>query len=184
MNRVRSFWWCSCVFALAVGCGPMQRPLPPRLDDEAQKSVNDGWEKALAPVGRLDNQAILDLLIVTQAYQTGIDKLEFRSEKRFSGGTVVMTILYDRSTPKDDRFEVKVVDAAGKVLREERYGREQIEKTDHELVREYNYLKSNKEKGQISPNELKKLAAIEARLAVIEAMFPKPKEEEPKDAKE
>ena len=177
MTRLRSLWWYGCLFALTVGCGPMQTPLPTRLDDEGQKSVNDAWEKVLERVDRYDNQALLDMLIVTQAYQTGVDKLELRSEKRFSGGIVIMEIRYDRSAPKEDRFEVKVVDAAGKVLREERYEREQIEKTDKVLIREYNFLRDKKARGQASPDELKKLAGIEARLATIEKVFPKPKDE-------
>ena len=178
MTRVRSLWWCGCLIAFAVGCGPMQAPLPARLDDEAQKTVNDAWEKALTPVGQFDNQALLDILIVSQAYQTGVDKLEFRSEKRFSGGIVIMEVRYDRSAPKDDRFEVQVVDPAGKVLRQERYEREQIERTNKELLHEEANLRKKKDQGTATPDELKQLAALEARIAAIEAVFPKPKDEE------
>ena len=169
---------CGFAFWLAAGCLPMQVPLPQRLDDEGQKAVNDAWERVLVPVGRHDNQALLDILVVTQAYQAGVDKLEFRSEKRFSGGTVVMTIRYDRAAPKDDRFEARVVDDAGKVLRQEQYGREQIERTNEELPHEHAPLRQKKQQGKASPDELKKLAGIEARVAVIEAVFPKPKGEE------
>lgn len=177
MPKARLF---ACVFAfwLTVGCGPLQRPLPLRLDDEGQKAVDEAWDKVMARVDRFDNQTLLDILIVTQAYQTGVDKLEYRSEKRFSGGMVVMEIRYDRSAPKEDRFEVKVVDGEGKVIRRERYEREQIEKTDEELVRKPVYLRAKKEKGIASPDDLKKLEALEARLAGIGAVFPKPKEEE------
>jgi hypothetical protein len=169
---------CGFAFWLAVGCGPLPVFLPQRLEEARQKAVDDAWEKALSPVGQHDNQTLLDILIVTQAHQTGVDKFEFRSEKKFSGGGVIMTMRYDRATPKDDRFEIKVVDADGKVLRQERYGREQIERTSKELVQDANSLSQKKEQGTASPDELKKLAAIEARLAVIEAIFPKPKEEE------
>ena len=180
---IRSPLVCGCVFAFTVGCLPMQVPLPKRLTDDEQKAVNESWEKVLAPVGRLDNQALLDLLILTQAYQNGVDKLEFRSEKKFSGGLVIMTIRYDRALPKEDRFEVQVVDDAGKVLRQEKYGREQIERTNKELLHEERPLRQQKENGTASPDELKKLAALEARLAVIAAVFPKPKDEEKEEAK-
>lgn len=178
MTRVRGLWWCGCLFVLAVGCLPMQVPLPQRLGDGDQKKVDDAWEKVLSPVDRHDNQALLDILVVTQAYQMGVDKLEFRSEKKFTGGVVIMTIRYDRAAPKDDRFEVQVVDDAGKVLRQERYGREQIERTNKELLHEERPLRQRKELGIASPEELKKLAAIEARVGAIGAVFPKPKDEE------
>ena len=177
MPKVR-FLICGFVVWLAAGCGPMQRPLPPRLDPEGQKEINDAWETVMGRVDRFDNQAMLDLLIVTQAYQIGVDKLEFRSEKQFSGGTVVMEIHYDRAAPKEDRFEVKVVDGQGKLVRRERYGRVQIETTDKELNRELVTLRKKKGSGIASPDELKRFDALEARLAVIGQAFPKPKDEE------
>lgn len=184
MTRFRSLWWCGCVFALAVGCGPMQTPLPRRLKDEDQKEVNEAWENALSQANRYDNQTLLDILIVTRGYQHGVDKLEFRSEKRISIGTVVMEIHFDRGAPKEDRFEVKVVDAAGKILRQEKYEREQIERTDKELFVEGDQLKKKKEQGRASPDEVKKLTSIEARYKTIEKISPEYARNEEKKRKE
>src|SRR5450755_4458451 len=81
-----------------IGCGPMGNgPMPARLEADSQKKIDDAWEKALAPVDHLDHQAMLDTMVVTQAFQAGVDRLEFRSEKKFSGGMVVMEIHFDRT---------------------------------------------------------------------------------------
>src|SRR5690242_6495216 len=85
-----------------VGCGPMgSGPMPPRLDAEHQKSIDDSWNKALTPPNNLDNQTILDALVLTHAYEIGVDRLTFRSEKSFSGGTVVMEVHFDRAKQND-----------------------------------------------------------------------------------
>jgi hypothetical protein len=123
----------ACALALAFGCGPMKVPLPERLDPEAQKAIDDGWNRALTPPDKLGRQELLDVLVGVQAYQLGVDSFTFRAEKRFAGGKVVMEVGYDRSRPNDDRFEVTVYDDAGKVVRNERYTREEIDETFHAL---------------------------------------------------
>jgi hypothetical protein len=57
----------------------------------------------------------------------------FRAEKRFVGGKVVMEVWFDRARPDDDRFMVSVYDAAGKLVRTERYAREEIDTTYRDL---------------------------------------------------
>ncbi|MBX9582648.1 MAG: hypothetical protein K2X87_20260 [Gemmataceae bacterium] len=117
----------ACALALAVaGCGPMQAPLPERLDDQTQKKVDDGWARAFTPPGRFDHQGLLDLMVLAQPYQLGVDALTFRSEKRFAGGAAVMEVRYDRARPADDLFSVTVTDPAGKVIRAERYTRAEV----------------------------------------------------------
>lgn len=126
----------SCFAGLVLsGCGPLPNPpLPARVDDETQKSINASWEKALSPVDRFDQQSLLDVLLTTYAYHHGVDKLEFRSEKTFSGGVVVMEVHFDRAEPDRDCFTVTVKDRQGKVRRRERYDRNQIETTARELT--------------------------------------------------
>ena len=68
-----------------------------------------------------------------------------------------MEIRFDRSSPKEDRFEITAVDKKGKVVRQERYEREQIEKTDRELFVEVNELRKRKDQGKASADQLKKL---------------------------
>src|SRR5262245_39190489 len=109
---------CCCVLALVLsGCGPLRAPLPVRLDDEQQKSINESWDKALSPVDRFNSQSLLDILLATGAYQNGVDKLEFRSEKNFAGGLVVMEVRFEQSAPERDQFTVTVQDRQGKTLR-------------------------------------------------------------------
>ena len=81
-----------CVLALS-GCGPMgSGPMPPRLDDNEQKQIDESWDKALTPVDRLDRRAVLVALVLSQAYQAGVDKLTFHSEKKCAAGTVRLTM--------------------------------------------------------------------------------------------
>ncbi len=165
------------VLGLALsGCGPLQAPMPARLSDESQQSVNESWDRALSPVERFNNQALLDVLIYTQAYQLGVDKLEFRSEKSFAGGAVVMEIRFDRLAPERDRFTVTVQDRLGNVLRQEQYGREQIETTYNELFVDAQHIRHKQEQGTATLAELQKLKNYESRLTRIESVFPKPAE--------
>lgn len=149
--------------------------MPPRLDPNGQQQIDDAWDQALTPVSRCDGQSLLDLLVTTQAYQLGVDTLAFRSEKRFSGGKVVMEIAYDRSKPGDDRFTVTVSDRAGKPVRVERYGREQVEQTVMLLNQKHQDLKRKKQDGTATPVELRELQQIETRIARIEDVLPKNK---------
>jgi hypothetical protein len=116
----------------ASGCRPI-KPMIPRPEEQGQKTVDDAWEKALSPVNRLSHQELLDVLLATQAFYLGMDRVSWRGEKRFSGGLVVTEILYDRTKPEEDRFEFNVYDLAQKRIRHERYTREQIDQTFREL---------------------------------------------------
>src|SRR5689334_1244025 len=118
---------CALAFLTAVGCGPMKTPLPARLDDETQKKVDESWDRAFTPADRLVRQDLLDVMVGTQAYQLGVDTFALRAEKRIAGGRVVMEVAFDRARPGDDRFEVSVYDAAGKLVRSERYSRQEID---------------------------------------------------------
>ena len=70
----------------------MQMPMPVRLNEEEQKNIDQAWDKALTPVDRLDHVAMLDAFLITHAYQVGVDKLTFHSEKKVAAGMVVMDI--------------------------------------------------------------------------------------------
>jgi len=118
---------------VAAGCGPLPRPLPDRLGDNAEKEIDVAWNAALTLVNKYDRRRWLDALVGTQAYQSGVDRLTLRSEKAFAGGRVVMEVFFDRSKPDDDRFVVTVFDPAGAVARQERYSRDDVERTAREL---------------------------------------------------
>ena len=158
----------ACCAVAVVGCGPINRPIPERLSDESQKQVDDAWNAALTPVGKHDHQTWLDVLIGTYAYQIGVDQLEFRSVKRWTGGTVVMEAKFDRAKPAEDRFTVMVNDQAGKPLRTERYTREEVERTARELT------------PPNVPDTDPAMVAYKARMANIEAVLPKAQAEKAK----
>ncbi len=152
-----------------AGCGPMIAPMPARLDVDLQKQIDAEWEKSLTPIDKHDHQMWLDVFVGTGVYQHGVDKLYFRSEKSYSGGLVVMEVHFDRALPNDDRFEVKVIDPNGKILRAERYGREAVEKTYRELF-------TGLSQDPANPNPPDFAEKQAARLAKIYELFPKPVE--------
>ncbi len=170
MKSLLAFVQLGLVFLAVVGCGPLQAPMAPRPDAEAQKEIDEAWDRVLGPVDHLDHQALLDVLMFTKAYEVGVDRLTFRSEKQVTAGTVVMEVHYDRLKPAEDRFEVQLVDMAGGVLRKERYGRDEVERTYKELFVEGEQLRH---KGGPTPEEARKLAQYEARLKAIQEIFPK-----------
>src|SRR5262249_50686337 len=103
-------------FALCLtGCGPMERLMPARLEGEAQLKIDEAWNSALSPITKHDHQTLLDMLVMTGAYQNGVDELYFRSTKRFQAGLVVMELNYDRRLPDNDRFIVLIMDFDGKL---------------------------------------------------------------------
>jgi hypothetical protein len=162
--RVFSYTVIGCFLGFA-GCGPLSAPMASRFDQKDQAQIDEAWEKAFTPIDQLDHQVLLDVLVGTRAYQLGIDKLYFRSEKRFSGGQVVMEVHFDRALPDEDRFEVQVVSPQGQVVREERYRRDEVEKTNKELFAPEKQLDGAE------------LAKSEARWAKILPFFPKRKED-------
>jgi hypothetical protein len=167
--------WILLLFALAgAGCGgPLQTTLPARLDDKDQKKFDEAWEKAIREMGRYDHQAMLDVLMASKAYQAGVDTLTLRSEKRLADGRVVMEIHFDRLAPAEDRFEITVFDGTGRLLRKERYNREEVEKTQKELFVECGQLQQQRDQGKATPEQLARLDRYEARLKAIEEVFPK-----------
>lgn len=155
-----------------TGCGPLQVPLPPRTDEKGQKEIDLAWNQALQPLNRFDHQTLLDILMETKAYEVGVDRLTLRSEKKVAAGMVVMEVHFDRLLPVEDRFEVQVLDPAGRLLRKERYSREEIDKTYQELFVEYQNLQ-RQSKDKLTAEEARRLAQYEARLKVVEDTFPK-----------
>lgn len=152
------------------GCGPMQMPMVNRLDADAQKQVDEAWNKAVRRVNQLDRQQWLDLFVGAQIFQAGVDHLSLRSEKKLAEGHVVMEVTFDRANPEKDRFAVQFFDPAGKMSRELLYQREEIEKTYHDL-----FVGGAKE-GKIELNNERQQANQESRWAAICEFFPKAKE--------
>ena len=147
-----------------------------RLEADAQKKTDNAWENAVNPPERLERQPLLDALILTQAYQAGVDRLLFHSEKDFSGGTVVMEIHFDRLKPNDDRFEIRILDKTGKTQRELTYNRAEIEKASKELHDPKYANTRDPNDPLLDPEEAKKRQEVQQRIAAVEALFPKQEE--------
>jgi len=133
MRHVTPWGLAGVVVVILYGCGPLIHPLPPQLGDETNAKIDDSWNAALEPIDRHDRQTWLDAMFESYGYQLGVDRLEFRSEKKWSGGLVVMEVKCDRAKPHDDRFVLTVRNHAGKVLRTESYSRADVERTNNEL---------------------------------------------------
>jgi hypothetical protein len=161
--------------AWIVGCGPLERPMPPRLKADKQKEIDDAWDAALTPVGKHDRQQWLDGLITTQAYQAGVDSLRFRSEKAFGGGKVVMEVFFDRAKPGEDRFVVTVFDKAGAQLRQEKYSRADVDQAAKDLFDETH---GSPPQPDDPPEVVKRRAGRESRLKAVAKMLPETREEE------
>jgi hypothetical protein len=161
------------IFVVA-GCGPVgPAPMPDRLSDESQKRIDESWERALQPVDKLERQALLDAIVFTQAYQVGVDRLSFRSEKTFSGGTVVMEIHFDRAKPGEDRFVVRVLDKTGAELRHLVYNRGEVETTAKDLHNPRFNRPLKPDDPPLDAEDAVKRDAIQKRIAAIEVLFPK-----------
>jgi hypothetical protein len=160
------------VFLLS-GCGPMgSGPMPPRLAAEEQKQVDDSWDKALTPPDRLDRQALLDALILSHAYQTGADRLSFRSEKKCAAGTAVMEIHFDRAKPNEDRFDFRVIAADGRVVRELTYNRQEVETTYKEL-HDPKYDPNRQPPQPLDADQARKREEVKKRVEAVVQLFPK-----------
>jgi hypothetical protein len=133
MYRLIPFCSLLVCLALVMGCGPLSRPIPERLNPDDQKTVDDAWNRALTPVAKYDHQTWLDVFVTTYAHEVGVDLLTFRSEKFLKEGKVVMEVFFDRTKPVEDRFIVTVYDGQGNIIRTERYNREEVKRTYDEL---------------------------------------------------
>lgn len=158
---------------IACGCGPLHSPMPVRFADEQQKAIDDAWDRAFQPVDHLDGQALLDALISSGGYEMGVDRLRFRSEKNCAAGLVVMEIQFDRAQPALDRFAVTVQDGDGRVIRQQVYMRDQVERTCAELFDEIGRLAYLQGNGQLSKPDSQRLAELQRRIEACQHVFPK-----------
>lgn len=122
-----------CLLALlavgSVGCGPLSQPMVQRLDEPTQRQFDDMWDNILYQPQRVDRQTLLDVMVVYQFFQVGIDRLVMTSEKDVLGGRVVMTVRFDRAQPLHDEFVLAYVDRHGQERRRERYTRDEVQES-------------------------------------------------------
>jgi len=178
MKAVLSISVLAAAIFVFAGCNPIgPKPMVDRLSDEDHKAITESWNKALTPPDKLDRQAFLDVLVYTQAYQVGVDRLSFRSEKAYADGIVVMEIHFDRAKPGEDRFEVTVRDKAGKELRHLVYNRVEVENTFAELSNTKYATNRGPNDPPLAQDDVKKREEVQKRIAAIEQFFPKREEE-------
>lgn len=166
--------WMIFAVMFVTGCGPMEKPMVDRLEDDDQQKVDDAWNRALSPVTNLDRQAWLDMMVVARAYQHGVDKLYLRAEKNFAGGSAVMEIKFDRTKPNDDVFHVQVLDKNDVVIRSEEYSRKEVDET-------YEFFFSNSVPAD-GQEEQELIAEREKRIKVISEYFPQDEENQQQEA--
>ena len=167
MRNLSSLLFCSLI--LLLGCGPLAVPMVDRPSEEKQAKIDITWNRALDPPDKLSRQEWLDLFVGAQAFQMGVDKLHFRSEKSLATGRIVMEVHYDRASPNEDRFDVRVFDNNDHLLREETYSRDDVENTIGDLFR--NSPNSNQEE-EWTPKEKE----VNQRWEKILSYFPDAKE--------
>ena len=112
--------------ALVAGCGPTMYPMIDRLPEEAQKQVDDSWGNMFTPPDRLDRTLLLDVLLVNQFHQRGVDRATMVSEKDIGARRAVMTMRFDRRNAAFDEFTISLVDDQGRECRRERYTADEI----------------------------------------------------------
>ena len=98
-----------------------------RLEEKHQALVDQAWSNMLTPVERLDRMLLLDTIIAHRFHEVGVDRLHLLSEKDLPGGTVHMEVFFNRQKPEADLFVVTYRDHAGRMLRSEKYDREDVE---------------------------------------------------------
>ncbi|MCG3138616.1 MAG: hypothetical protein HJJLKODD_02481 [Phycisphaerae bacterium] len=105
-----------------TGCrGPLEYPMVTRLSEEQQWQVDEAWGNMLDQGEEVDRVLWLDVMIVGQLYEQGVDTLVMQSTKTVSDGKVVMTIQFNRAEPQYDEFNLAYYDDKGQEIRRERY---------------------------------------------------------------
>jgi hypothetical protein len=117
------------------GCGPLMVPAGVRIEPAAQAQLDVAWEQAMAFPHKLNREELLEFVVGDMAHVVGVDRFRFRSEKDLSGGTVVMTVEFDRAVPGQGQFTVEYRSRAGEVLRAEHYSGDEVVQRAAELAR-------------------------------------------------
>jgi hypothetical protein len=117
------------VLLVAVGCGPMQRPMVYRLEAEQQKTVDQCWENIMARQQKIDHQGLLDVMITYYLPTIGIDSAQYHAEKTVGDKLVAFDVIFDRTRPQRDAFSVTVFDSRGTIIRQEKYTRSEVDQT-------------------------------------------------------
>jgi hypothetical protein len=168
------------VSALLTGCNAPFGivPMPQRLDPGQQQRYEYGWDHFVQLAPTVERGAILDTLLFSQGWYTGVDRLYLVSEKQVGDVVVIMQSRFDRSRPDEDLFSVTFYDQKRDVVvRLEEF-------TPGEMQEAYDlYLTPEGESECESPEaRAERMARLEeknARLRRVEELFPQPPQAEP-----
>lgn len=162
----------ACISLLASGCGPLHSPMPVRLEADQQTAIDQAWDRAFQPVDRLSSQALLDALIVSRGFESGVDTLAFRSEKHCAAGLVAMEIQFDRLRPDADRFIITLQDRGGRIIRQHSYVRDDVANTCRALYEEIPQLEAMEQSSNLDAAQLQRLTELRQRLAACQDVLP------------
>lgn len=151
-----------------AACGPIIVPMGSHLTPDQQQVVDQSWQRALAADDELGRQGWLDLMVGSFAFQYGVDRFHFTSEKEVDNRLAVMEVRFNRAQPDDDAFEITVFDGERKILRKERYNRADVEES---IAAMYD---TNASADAQSENWKRLTQDREARRHRIERIFPRP----------
>lgn len=173
LRRLKSL---SVIGLLAIAaCGPIIVPMGRQLTPDEQQLVDESWQRALTADDDLGRQGWLDLMVGTLAFEHGVDRFQFKSEKQVDDRLVVMEVRFDRAKPDEDAFEVTVFDGERKILRKERYNRADVEES---IAVMYD---TNSSLDAQSENWKRLVQDREARRDRIQGIFPRPEAVNPFD---
>ena len=154
---------------LVCGCGfPLSVPAVQRLDAQQQPEVDGMWNNMLATPDRLERDVLLDTVMMFALIHSGVDSLTMRSAKAHAGGTVVMTVTFDRARPTADAFTVELFDRRGLRVRTERYAATEVLDRVRDVMPGQSVAFGTAD-GSESPEERLRLERMEARLARVVA---------------
>ncbi len=126
--RIPSLFLPPILLLIASGCrGPLAVPMVERLDSPAQAKVDGVWGVLLDSQAPVDRTLLLDIVLLHQLHQLGVDSLHLTSTKRVADGYIEMQVRFERDQPELDEFSVTHFHADGREIRRERYARADIE---------------------------------------------------------
>ncbi len=173
--RNRTIVFSCCLATLSCGCAAkIAVPMPERLSLERQTAMDDGWTHLVAHHSTASREALMDAILLHQAWQRGVDSLRLTTEKQVGDVRVRMQSRFDRDAPDADEFRVDFIAADGWVLRSESI-------SGHEMDAALQLYLAQTPPMSVDPNELSPLDATlrdalyaerERRIGTAASLFP------------
>lgn len=111
----------TALLALAGCTGAGLKPMPERLAPEQQQAHDYGWAHLVALGPQVERTALLDAILTTSSWHSGVDRLYLYSTTWVGRTQVVMETHFDRALPDQDSFTVTFLDEHDRVLRRDAF---------------------------------------------------------------